>query len=599
MNDFELLGRLNVLESSGLIRMIQARPELEYLFRHALVQDAAYASLVKQDRRQLHRTVGEALERTYADRLHDGELAPLLARHFNEAGDESRALKYFTLAGDAAARVYANAEAVMHYTSAIDIARRTAHLADAPEVLTHLYTSLGQALELRARHAEALAKYVELESLARQRGDRSMELTALMARAKIYATLNSKQNPAQARTVLEQCLSLARELDDRAAECKVLWNLMLLLLWGAGDQHQAVAYGEASLAIARELDLREQLAFDLNDLAYGYMSTEQWQRVRAALDESRALWRELGNLPMLVDNLSNSVLLELRDGHFESAITLSEQALHIARSIDNTWGRAGSQTYIGLVYVERGEPDRAIATMEEAVRLGEQVGHPAPIIATRADLAWTYGTLGAFERAFELARLAQARTGDIYFLHALPIVVLARLHLLTGDLETAATTLQAAHRELRPEGLQWFAPILVPLADAELALARRDYAHALDVMDSLLADLREGQSRYLLADALYLKGKALAAIGLTRVEEARVTLREARAEAEAIGSRRILWPILIALAEIEDRCDRQAEARALRLPAREIIEYIADHCPPDLRESFLGLPQVQAVTREV
>src|SRR4030066_345318 len=104
-----LLNHLQVLEASGLTRLVTLQPEVEYVFRHALVQDAAYASLVKQDRRQLHRAVGEALERLHLERR--DEVAPLLARHFHEAGDTSRALKYFTLAGDAAPRWPAKAEA--------------------------------------------------------------------------------------------------------------------------------------------------------------------------------------------------------------------------------------------------------------------------------------------------------------------------------------------------------------------------------------------------------------------------------------------------------------------------------------------------------
>ena len=76
-----LAAHLNTLESTGLVHLAQTLPELEYLFRHALIQDAAYRSLVKADRRALHRAVGEMLERAYPDRI--DELAPLLARHFD------------------------------------------------------------------------------------------------------------------------------------------------------------------------------------------------------------------------------------------------------------------------------------------------------------------------------------------------------------------------------------------------------------------------------------------------------------------------------------------------------------------------------------
>ena len=67
---------------------------------------------------------------------------------------------------------------------------------------------------------------------------------------------------------------------------------------------------------------------------------------------------------------------------------------------------------------------------------------------------------------------------------------------------------------------------------------------------------------------------------------------EARAEAEAIGSRRMLWQILFALSRLETD---PTEAERLRQQAREIAKYIADHTPPDLRASFLALPAVQAV----
>jgi len=152
-----LISHLSTLESSDLIRLAQIQPELEYLFRHALIQDAAYASLVKRDRMQLHRAVGEALEMLYPDRLASRELAPLLAQHFDEAGDASRALKYFILAGDAAARVYANAEAVNHYTRALDVIPVVVS-ADSEQFI-HLYTERGRALELSGRYHEALTHY--------------------------------------------------------------------------------------------------------------------------------------------------------------------------------------------------------------------------------------------------------------------------------------------------------------------------------------------------------------------------------------------------------------------------------------------------------
>src|ERR1041385_2925736 len=90
--------QLETLEAKGLIRLAAVRPELEYLFRHALVQDAAYGSLLKQERRDLHGRVGEALEELFPDRRE--ELAPVLAMHFEQAGERDRAIDYYVEAAE-------------------------------------------------------------------------------------------------------------------------------------------------------------------------------------------------------------------------------------------------------------------------------------------------------------------------------------------------------------------------------------------------------------------------------------------------------------------------------------------------------------------
>src|SRR5215213_2531957 len=88
--------QLETLEARGLIRVASLQPELEYLFRHALLQDTAYESLLKQERRALHQQVGETLEELYPERL--GELAAVLAMHFEQAGDTAKATDYLVAA---------------------------------------------------------------------------------------------------------------------------------------------------------------------------------------------------------------------------------------------------------------------------------------------------------------------------------------------------------------------------------------------------------------------------------------------------------------------------------------------------------------------
>ena len=115
-----LAENLKRLETAELVRELN-EPEAACLFKHALIQDTAYTSLLKKERKELHRQVGETLEQLYPDHLDDN--AALLAQHFEQAGEHAKALDYFIRAGDAAERVYANVEAIADYTRAANAAR--------------------------------------------------------------------------------------------------------------------------------------------------------------------------------------------------------------------------------------------------------------------------------------------------------------------------------------------------------------------------------------------------------------------------------------------------------------------------------------------
>ena len=111
------LGRL---EAGGLIQIAALQPELEYLFRHALVQEAAYASLLKQDRRLLHRAAAEAILEVHPDR--EREFAAVVAMHFEQAGDTARAAEYLVAAGDHALERFASREAIAFFSRASALA---------------------------------------------------------------------------------------------------------------------------------------------------------------------------------------------------------------------------------------------------------------------------------------------------------------------------------------------------------------------------------------------------------------------------------------------------------------------------------------------
>lgn len=579
---------LTQLETTGLIRLIQTHPEFEYLFRHALVQDAAYESLLLSDRKKLHRQVAETLERLYPDRL--DELAAVLGHHFAVAGDNHRALKYFTLAGNVSFGMNANAEAEQHYSRALNIA------LDQPELLidqlVHLFTRRGRSLELLGRFDEAKANYQKMEILAAERGDRVLELAGLMAQVTIYAIPSSTFDPEQGRILSGQALALAQTLGDKAAEAKILWNIMLLHFFTDNFQ-QGLEFGEQSLALARAFALKEQLAYTLNDLAgYCYLPGGQYEQGQAALSEARAIWQELDNQPMLADNLTTSAFNYFLIGDFAQAHRLSSQAYQINQTIANLWGQAYSRLITGLYRMERGQSQQAIHAFEETIPLAEQAGFMPGQVIAGGMLAIQYGLLGDFDRALELARQAVALAdSQIGFWRPHALGSLALVYLRLGNLAAAAEIMQQFNVETVDPSRFIISYIMAMLADCELGLAQKEYGRVIAASNKFLADLRLRQTYTYLPYLLYYRAQAL--LGQNQPEQANEALTEARALADKLDSKNILWPVLASLEKIEPEA---AQAKHLHRQAQEIIEYIANQISAkELRVSFLNLPDVRAV----
>jgi predicted ATPase len=124
----QLGGALEQLVSSELVFRRGALPEATYTFKHALVQDAAYQSMLKSRRQQLHARIAEALEQRFPE---IGQTQPQVqAQHLTEAGLAARAIPYWRRAGELAAGRSANAEAIAHLSRGLDLIAALSNAAE-------------------------------------------------------------------------------------------------------------------------------------------------------------------------------------------------------------------------------------------------------------------------------------------------------------------------------------------------------------------------------------------------------------------------------------------------------------------------------------
>jgi tetratricopeptide (TPR) repeat protein len=559
------------------------------------MQEAAYQTILRRHRREFHRRVGEALEVLFPDQL--DQYGPALGFHFAEAGDAQRALKYTTLAGDAAYRLYANAEAIGHYTRALELAQR--HGAPG-EVFRHLYQRRGRALELNTQYKEALDNYAALEALGQQRDEPALVLAGVMGQGVIHAMgTTTYADPERAAAALERALSLAESLGDHAVQARIHWARMQQRSWSL-DMASAAAEGERSLALAREYGLTEQRAYTLTDLGILYFATFGLRRSSELLDEAVPLWRQLNNQPLLANSLSFVATLRTHAGEVEQAIAASDEAYELTASIRNWWGMAFSRMTVGLAYWDRGEAGQAIALLQDALRNAERAGFNVPLFSSNAFLAAIYGSLGAEAQARAvLAQVPQQPAMLVKSFRPLHAALEIALPLDAGDLGRAAAAAEVAGPALEGEqsyymrGSGNFLMGLLGSIRCQLALAHGQPDEGLRSAEQFLALAREVQEGRDLPELLYWRGQALQALG--QIEAARASLEEARALAQPAPLRRILWRIDLALAELEAQAGRTSEAAALRRSARDHITYIADHAgSPELRASFLARAAVQA-----
>lgn len=235
------------MERADLVRRAPDQ-EHAFLFKHALVQDTAYASLLKQERKSLHHMVAEALERVYADRL--DEFAALLTRHFAAVGDDAKVVEYALRAGDAAMRLYAPAEARMHYSLALDALARLPEDDETRGI--RMDTLVKQVVVSRSADEPGrnLARLDEAESIAKQFMAPEPGIQIRLARIyhwKGFVHLILSQ-PREALYYFGEAGALARAFGDDELESEALVHSGALLNFQG-------RFGEAEPLLRTSIDL--------------------------------------------------------------------------------------------------------------------------------------------------------------------------------------------------------------------------------------------------------------------------------------------------------------------------------------------------------
>jgi predicted ATPase len=260
-----LQGALAQLVEAEVVAQRGLPPQATYVFKHALIQDTAYQSLLKSARQQYHHRIAQALEQHLPD---TSERQPeLMAQHYTEAGLVAQAIPYWQRAGEHAITRSANLEAIRHLTKGLALLKT---MPDIPERRQHeltLLTVLGTPLVLTKGHAapEVEATYTRAHELCQQLGDTPQLFSALLGLRRYHYHRGELRT---AHELGEQLLRLAEHLEDSGllvrAHMMLAENLVYL-----GEFACARVYAEQGLAHYAHQEHRAQVFHYGNDPGVG------------------------------------------------------------------------------------------------------------------------------------------------------------------------------------------------------------------------------------------------------------------------------------------------------------------------------------------
>ena len=190
--------------------------QARYFFKHALIQDTAYQSLLKSTRQQYHQQIAQVLEERFPDTKENQP--ELLAHHYTEAGLIEQAIPYWQQAGQRASQRSANVEAISHLTKGLELLKT---LPDTPEraqqELTLQIALVGPLIATKGLCCpRSGAAYTRARELCQQMGETPQLFPVLLGLRAFYLVRGELQT---ARELGEQCSALAQSVQDPVSPC--------------------------------------------------------------------------------------------------------------------------------------------------------------------------------------------------------------------------------------------------------------------------------------------------------------------------------------------------------------------------------------------
>ncbi|MGI9529226.1 MAG: ATP-binding protein [Acidimicrobiia bacterium] len=385
-----MLAAIEDLESHGVMKLVATAPRISYRFRHALLHDVVYESILRRRRRELHHDVARSIERLYPDRL--GDLAPVLARHFREAGDRSKALAYTTAAADASMARHATHEAYRFYLGALELAEG-ADGSVSPRDRLELEIGAVRASIRFTPGAESLETLDALRQSAEELGDVNL-LGRVFGLILVIRTMGSEWYGDDAfREVMDRAYALAPSISDPGLSA-TLTGLMGQVLRTQDEFEQAAALMGGAVdpleqaGLTTDAAMNAILTADVLGQRGDFTSAHDW------IERATQLAERSGNPTAIADaNLIRGRLLAT-EGKVEEALVHTQRGMDLAADAENLYCELVGNFLVADQQLRLGDAKSAIPHLEKSFELGEYCNAAGFMMLGRAWIASARAQLG-------------------------------------------------------------------------------------------------------------------------------------------------------------------------------------------------------------
>ena len=445
----ELAAVLDRLVQAGMLFRQGVPPHASYLFKHALVQDAAYGTLLRSRRQQLHGKIVTALEEEFPE---IAEAQPeILARHCAEAQLDEKAVRYWRAAGELAVRRANNREGIGHFGRAMALIEKQPASPNRSQTELAILSQLGPALmSVHGWSApEVGSAFERAEFLARQLNT-SVDLAPPLVGLWLFHT--SRGQFSRAEEITNELFNVAHDLSDpdillQAHHCA--WPIG----WFRGDFINAETHADAGLSLYDEgRHVRHRLLYIGHDPAVCALSIKavlQWLLGRPTQgsrseSEAIALARRLQHAPSLAHALWFTCQAQVARGDALAVLDTASELIALSEEQGLPQTLAAALVYLGWALGQTKDVDQGANLVEKGLAAWNWLGSRSNLCFSLCLQAETYCRCGRYDEGLEKADQAIAVSSEIGDRWCLP-----RTHEIRGRLlQQTSRNADAAEQDL-------------------------------------------------------------------------------------------------------------------------------------------------------